>query len=186
MNGFLIFFLDLVLAGLLIAGLVYAVRLSRQIEGLRASREDMERFVQEFSATVERAEAGVRGLRQAARTSGDDLEHLIEKAQGMRDELQLLTASADQIASRLGDTAGAASRRGNPPVATVHGNRPPAVSSAKPGPATDEPSPEAVRKALASVAAVTTPAVESSGGESSGMVPSAAERELLKALQKLG
>jgi hypothetical protein len=180
MNGFLTFFLDLVLTGLLIAGIVYAVRLSQQIAGLRAGREDMERFVAEFSATVDWAEAGVRGLKQAARSSGDDLEQLIEKAQAMRDELQFLTASADKIASRLGDSAGAASRQSKPASASGPDNRGPAKALAQAG-----PTPEAVQKALASVAAITNPLAENKGSLP-GIAPSAAEQELLKALQKLG
>jgi hypothetical protein len=86
------------------------LRLTRQLAELRASHASMERFVAEFNATVLRAEAGIRGLKNASRESGDDLEKLIEKARLLRDELHFLTESADQIAARLSDKAGAAAR----------------------------------------------------------------------------
>src|ERR1700752_5346920 len=93
--------LDLVLIALVVAGLVQATRLIWHLAGLRQGRIDMERFVREFNATVIRAEAGIKGLRMAARDTGDDLEKLVEKAGMVRDELQYLVESGDQIAERL-------------------------------------------------------------------------------------
>jgi hypothetical protein len=103
--------LDVVLIGLVTAGLVQAARLIRQLAGLRQNRLEMERFVQEFNATVTRAETGIKGLRHAARESGDDLETLVEKAVMIRDELQFITESADQIANRLSQSAASAVQR---------------------------------------------------------------------------
>ena len=97
--------LDLVLIGVVGAGLVQATRLIGHLAGLRQSRAEMERFVHEFNSTVMRAEAGIKGLRMAARDSGDDLEKLVEKAQLVRDELQFLTESADKLADRLSNSA---------------------------------------------------------------------------------
>jgi hypothetical protein len=100
--------LDLVLILIVGAGLVQASRLIAHLAGLRQGRIDMERFVHEFNSTVMRAEAGIKGLRQAARESGDDLEKLLEKALLVRDELQFMTESADQIAERLSQSASVA------------------------------------------------------------------------------
>lgn len=105
---------DLILIGLLVAGIHYAIKLTRQLAEMRAGRAEMERFVYSFNATVERAEAGIRGLKSAARSSGDDLEGLIEKGQMLRDELHFLTESADQIATRLSITAGQAAQKSAP------------------------------------------------------------------------
>jgi hypothetical protein len=102
------FVLNVILIGLLATGIACALRLSRQLAALRASHSEMESFVANFSATVQRAEAGVRGLKQAARNDGDLLEKQIEKAQAMRDELHFLIESADKIANRLSATASSA------------------------------------------------------------------------------
>lgn len=97
--------LDILLIACVGAGLVQATRLIRHLSTLRQGREDMERFVREFNATVARAETGMKELRYAARESGDDLEKLVDKAVMARDELQFLVESADQIAERLSHSA---------------------------------------------------------------------------------
>lgn len=156
MGSVLSVLLDLMMMSLLVTAIAYAIKLHRQLAALRASRGEMEKFVAEFSATVQRAEASVRGLKQAAREGGDDLERQIEKAHGIRDELAFLVDSADKIATRLSDRAATATRATAPEAAKTAPKAPPTSP-----PQTD------VRKA--------TPATAS-----------AAERDLLKALEKLG
>ena len=97
--------LDVILIALVATGMVQAMRLIQHLRDLRQGRLEMERFVHEFNATVLRAEAGIKGLRHAARESGDDLEKLVEKAFMIRDELQFIIESADQLADRLSATA---------------------------------------------------------------------------------
>ena len=155
--------LDIVLIGLLIAGIRYAMRLTQQLADMRSSRAEMERFVFTFNATVERAEAGIRGLKSAARSSGDDLEGLIEKGQALRDELHFLTESADQIANRLTNMAGKAAKNAEPPVAEEVRPKPSSVSTEISGP-------------------VGAPSLEGA----KNMSVSTAERDLMRALGKTG
>ncbi|MDE1901690.1 MAG: hypothetical protein KGI37_08615 [Alphaproteobacteria bacterium] len=93
--------LDLVLIVLVGVGIVQAVRLINQLRDLRAGRAEMERFVRDFNSAVMRAEAGIKGLRAAARDTGDDLEKLVEKGTLIRDELTYIIESADSVAERL-------------------------------------------------------------------------------------
>lgn len=155
-------FLDILLAGLIATALFYAVKLSRQIEILSSSKEEMTNFISEFASTVERAEAGINGLKTAARSSGDDLEQLIDKAQSLRDELQILIATADKIANRLGDVAVSVSRA--------------SAVSAK----TTESEKSQAFKALSSVSTLT--AEEEISSVHSSM--SKAEKDLLQAINK--
>lgn len=159
---FLGIFLDLVLIGLLGLAISYAIKLTRQLNGLQAHRAEMERFVAGFSASILRAEASIQALKLAARSSGDDLEQLIEKGQNLRDELMLLNGSADQIASRLSQAATL--------VAKAGGDRARAMQ--------DKPVP-------ASKAASVSPLVPESKKPLS-KAASAAERELMQALEKIG
>ncbi|HUY67860.1 MAG TPA: DUF6468 domain-containing protein [Alphaproteobacteria bacterium] len=162
--------LDVVLIALLGAGLLQVARLVRHLAGLGQSRAEMQRFVHEFGATVARAEAGIKGLKAAARDSGDDLEKLIDKAAMIRDELQFLTESADQIAARLGEMATDAVR------ALEKAGREKAAA-----PKLAEPPPAAPREKTAAETAA-------KAGKKPGALKSAsrAEEELLQALQKLG
>lgn len=157
--------LDLVLIGLLIAGIFYAVKLTRQLADMKASRADMERFVGEFNATVMRAEAGIRGLKNASRESGDDLERLIERGQNLRDELNFLTESADQIANRLSESASIAAR----------------ATSAAPEPTKQAETPKGKAQQPAP-----KPTPQPSSTESDYVPASAAERELMRVLKKIG
>ncbi len=170
MGQIISFLLDIILIGLLITGIAYAVRLMQQMAGLRASRAEMERFVADFSATVQRAEAGIRGLKQAARTGGDDLEQLIEKAQSLRDELQFLVESADQIASRLSDAATTITR----------------TTAAETAAPLQETAKEVKPATISSIASAKQAPGEKRPSKSGVPAPSAAERELLQALEKLG
>jgi hypothetical protein len=151
-------FLDIILILMVGAGLYQATRLIRHLAGLRQGRVEMERFVREFNSTVIRAEAGIKGLRAAARDSGDDLEKLVEKATMLRDELQYIVESADQIADRLSRSAS-------------HANAPP---------------PEKKSEAVKPVAEAKPSAPARSAEIKETAAPSSrAEKELLQALQKL-
>ncbi len=168
MNGFFSLALDLTLIGLLATAIYYAVGLSRQLGELRASRAEMEKFILDFNITVQRAEAGILGLKQAARSGGDDLEQLIDKARSLRDELHFLVESADQIASRLSDTAATATRRTQADATETRTTRPSAPATATVTPIKTELPASEKRLNLSPAAS------------------SAAERELLKVLEKLG
>ena len=163
------FILDLVLIGLLCAGISFAMKLTMQLKDMRASRAEMERLVLAFNATVTRAETGVQNLKTTARSSGDDLDQLIEKGQKLRDELIFLTESADQIANRLSNTATGAAKSSAPKAAA------PARPAAKKAPAAQSPMP------MADISPITQKK------KAKPVSPtSAAEQELLRALKKMG
>ncbi|MDD3181995.1 MAG: DUF6468 domain-containing protein [Alphaproteobacteria bacterium] len=165
--NYISFLLDVVLIGLLAAGIRYAMKLTSQLADMRKGRLEMERFIGQFNATVSRAEAGILGLKTTARTCGDDLERLIEKGQMLRDELNFLTESADVIANRLSQSATQISHvaAAPPPLASR-----PVQEKAPALPKSTKPLVHEMKSALAS----------------SNKVPSSAERELLRALEKLG
>ncbi|MDD4615981.1 MAG: DUF6468 domain-containing protein [Alphaproteobacteria bacterium] len=161
-------FLDAVLIGVVGVGIVQAVRLVRELRGLRASRVEMEKFVRDFNSAVLRAEEGVRGLRTAARESGDDLEKLVGKANLVRDELTFIMESADSVAERLSAKASKA----------MH-SEPPAPQEAKPvtrSPAANAPQAKPRKEAVAPIIPITTDRTSLSR----------AEQELIQALKKLG
>lgn len=166
MNELLSLVMDAVLAGLLIVGIMYAVRLNRQLQNLRAGQSEMGRFVADFSATVMRAEAGIRGLKQAAREGGDELEHLITKASTLRDELQFLIDSADSIATRLSDTAASTARS--------RSNESHTTTSSK----------DATKAAMAALAEAR--AIANAGTPRATRQMSGSERDLKSALEKAG
>lgn len=97
--------LDVVIVVLLGATIFYAIRLSRNLETFRSNRSEMEHLIRELSTQITRAQAGVTALDDAAKESGDELRTIVAKAQGLIDELALMTEAGDNMASRLENLA---------------------------------------------------------------------------------
>jgi hypothetical protein len=97
--------LDVLVAGLLIATIVYSVGLNRKLAGLRRSRSELQDIVRGFAEASARAEAGVRGMKKMAGESADALQRTIERAGALRDELEIMIDSGNSLAGRLEGSA---------------------------------------------------------------------------------
>lgn len=93
--------LDLTLAGLLCATLVYCFVLNRRLSSLRNARGDMAEMVRSFHQATEAARASVGELKSTSDAIGRDLNAEVDKARAMLDELQLVTSSASRLADRI-------------------------------------------------------------------------------------
>ncbi|MGE0254101.1 MAG: DUF6468 domain-containing protein [Alphaproteobacteria bacterium] len=93
--------LDVVVALLLAATLVYAWRLERRLAEMRAGRAKLERTIAEFTGATARAEASVASLARVGGLKGLDLGAGIDKARAMRDELSFLVERADGQSRQL-------------------------------------------------------------------------------------
>ncbi len=154
--------LDALIVVLLAMTIAYAAMLSRRLNRLRDSRQEMEEAVKGFVDAAAKADAAIKGLKRAAEDSGAPLQKQIDQAQGLRDELRFLVETAESLAERLEIAAGGAVARSGPapagdwteegdapvlsavPPGTRSGRRPPA--SRGPGERTrDEPDRELLR-----------------------------------------
>ncbi len=77
--------LDVVVAVLLAATIVYAALLNRRLQGLRANKAEFEAMVTEFNEATRRTEGAIQALRMAAEQTGKALSAQVERAQAMRD-----------------------------------------------------------------------------------------------------
>lgn len=93
--------LDLVLALLLVATLVYAARLERALGVLRRDRAALEQIVGGFNDSFRQAESGVTRLRAAADSAGRQVARQVEQARSLQSELLFLTERAERAADRL-------------------------------------------------------------------------------------
>lgn len=93
--------MDLVLLLFLMATMVFAWHLSRNISNFKKSRADIEKLIQDLGQQIEKADRATGGLKNSAKESGRDLQELIDQARALSDELQLMTESGDNLASRL-------------------------------------------------------------------------------------
>jgi hypothetical protein len=111
MNPYVTLILDVITLAALAAAIVYARRLSRQFNEMRADRKAFEKLIEAINNATSRADAATRSLREAAQQSGDRLQDKINAARGLADELEIIVQAGDSLAERLETLA----RRGGPP-----------------------------------------------------------------------
>ncbi len=80
--------LNLLLGGLLVAGLALGLRLDRRLRLLRDSQQGFIRAVAELDRSTERTEAGLNQLRSAADETRDALSDRLDKAAAMVAKLE--------------------------------------------------------------------------------------------------
>ncbi|MGE4220253.1 MAG: DUF6468 domain-containing protein [Alphaproteobacteria bacterium] len=92
---------EVIAAGLLLAVLVYAIRLNRLLAALKADRGELERLLQTFHQSTARAEQSVAKLRTSAADIAQALQSNVGKAEKLRDELVFIVDRAGADADRL-------------------------------------------------------------------------------------
>lgn len=93
--------IEVIAAGLLLAVLVYAIRLNRLLAALKADRGELERLLQTFHQSTARAEQSVAKLRTSAADIAQALQTNVGKAEKLRDELVFIVDRAGTDADRL-------------------------------------------------------------------------------------
>ena len=94
--------LDLLVAGLLVATIVYAIILNRRLSQLRGGSEHMECLINDFYEATALAESGVSALKEVAGRSDTEITEQLESMTKLRDELEYLIERAEAQSVRLG------------------------------------------------------------------------------------
>jgi hypothetical protein len=119
--------LELLLAALLIACLVFGVRLERKLRALREGQTDFVKAMSELDGAAQRTEAGLDRLRSATEGAGEALTPRIDAADAAAARLQALIAEADEAARRAEAAAEAVQDSARALAAAVPTRRPPAA-----------------------------------------------------------
>lgn len=93
--------LNLVLAGLLAAVIVYAILLNKRLGAWRDGKAELAKAAAQFTAAAERAELAIVELKAASEASGRLLEDQTRKALALKDDLEMLVERADPVADRM-------------------------------------------------------------------------------------
>jgi hypothetical protein len=93
--------LDVIIAALLVATIVYAVRLNRRLAALREDRQQLQDMIKGLQKATQQADEAVGGLRLGAADAGRTLHEVVERAQGLKADLLFITEKADTAADRL-------------------------------------------------------------------------------------
>ncbi|MCM0021465.1 MAG: DUF6468 domain-containing protein [Tagaea sp.] len=92
--------LNLVLAALLAAVIVYAWRLHKRLGTWRDGKAELDKTIKEFTDAARRAEAAIADLKIAGEAAGRLLEDQTRKAVALKDDLEYVVARATPIADR--------------------------------------------------------------------------------------
>jgi hypothetical protein len=91
--------MNILLAVLLVAALVFGWRLERQLKALRAGHENFGRAVADLDLAAARAEAGLAALRAASLEADEGLAVRIETAKALSDQLDRTLAERPRRAA---------------------------------------------------------------------------------------
>lgn len=97
---FALLVLDIVVAGLLVVTISYAVNLHRRLQTMRQDKSELEKLAARFADATVRAEESTSRLRKTA----EELRGGIDKAQGLRDDLAFLIDRGASTCDRLEDS----------------------------------------------------------------------------------
>ncbi len=126
--------LEIVLAVLLLATLIQALRLERALGVLKRDRVALEALVAGFNASTRQAEAGVERLKAAADGAGRKLDQQISASSMLKDDLLFLAERGDRVADRLDALVRAARPLVPEPAPLPEDTGSPAVAPAQPKP----------------------------------------------------
>jgi hypothetical protein len=93
--------LDILVAGLLIAMIGYAVVLNRRLAALRDNQAEINRLAEVLTKATGRAQDSIATLRQAGEQVGGQLEKQIAEGRALSDELVLIIGAGNNLAERL-------------------------------------------------------------------------------------
>ena len=105
MTANLTFYLELGLEALLILTLAYCVVLERRLAAVRKGQEGLKTHIGELNMAISGAGASLRALKSAAGEAAATLDDRLRRARLHIDELSVLTASGDRIATRMESAA---------------------------------------------------------------------------------
>ncbi len=92
---------ELALSALLVATLIYCALLEKRLKAVRQGQQQMKSTIDSLNASLATAGASLRALQAAAGTIGETLDRKLAAARSTIDELSLVTASGERIASRM-------------------------------------------------------------------------------------
>jgi len=95
--------LNLVLAVLLAAVIVYAWRLHKRLGTWRDGKAELDRTIKDFNEAAKRAEAAVADLKNAGEAAGRLLEDQTRKAISLKDDLEYIVSRAEPVADRAAE-----------------------------------------------------------------------------------
>ena len=92
---------DIIFIALLVAVLVYAVRLNRHIAMLQNNKAELEKLLAGFVSATERAEGAIQRMKMSTKENSQSMDDKMSKAENLHADLSFLVGRAESIADKL-------------------------------------------------------------------------------------
>jgi chromosome segregation ATPase len=99
--------IESMVALLLLATILYCVRLNSQLKRLKADESSMKNIIGELLTGIENAERAISGLRATVREADESLAGRLRDAERFCKQIKVGTEAATEVLSRLGQVSGA-------------------------------------------------------------------------------
>ena len=126
-NTILSMVMDLLMAGLLLATIIYCLKLNGRIKVLQDSKSELARIIREFDESTQRATESIEELHKAASRINENMQHKIDKANYLANDLEYMIERGNKLAGKTDEVpvrssitpeaAAATMRAATPPVA---------------------------------------------------------------------
>lgn len=103
-NSFLSVMMNLLMAGLLLATIIYCLKLNRRIRLLQDSKSDLARIIREFDDSTRRATQSINEIHAATMRISENIQHKIDKASYLADDLEVMIEKGNKLAGRTDST----------------------------------------------------------------------------------
>lgn len=111
-------FMDLVMVALLLATIVYCLRLNKRIKVLQDSKSELARIIREFDDSTKRATKNINEIHAATERISENIQHKIDKANYLADDLEMIIEKGNKMAGRVEAPSIRPAQRPDPVAAT--------------------------------------------------------------------
>ncbi len=95
--------LDIIIAGLLIATIIYCMILDRRIRSFKLEQSSLAGVIGDLNNATQSAEVAVAGLKMTSQAAEGDLGGKLNRARSLSDELAFMVETGNNIASKLAE-----------------------------------------------------------------------------------
>lgn len=194
MTPLLSLLINMTVAALLLAVIVYCSKLNRSIKLLQDSKSEMAKLFAEFDASIETARESVRSLKEATSKSEELLREKLDTANSIADDLAFMIERGNKTADQLetGLKGGRSAIHGDAPSASPNKSAPQKAAPSEPpfgGRASKEPMggnssrTASIEAVLEQMANRNNPGAKSGENKPHSRIRSKAEQELFDSLK---
>lgn len=93
--------LDFLMAGLLLATIIYCLKLNRRIKVLQDSKSELARIIREFDDSTKRATQSINEIHAATMRISENMQHKIDKANYLADDLEMMIEKGNKLTGKV-------------------------------------------------------------------------------------